>query len=84
MPAPNHSITLSPEQVGELSTGFSELRHNVNNWLSLIVAATDLMRHRPDQAERFLQSLTDPPQRITQEISKFSELFEKILEIPRR
>jgi len=79
MHAPNQPVTLSPEQVSELSVRLSDLRHNVNNYLSLILAAADLIRFRPEQADRFVNSLDDPPQKITKEISDFSEFMEKVL-----
>ena len=83
MLAPDHPITLSPEQIADLSARMSDLRHNINNSLSLIMAATELIRCRPDQAARFLNSLVDPPQQITQELTRFSNLLETLLEIPR-
>jgi hypothetical protein len=76
------TITLAPEQIQDLAGKLSTLRHNVNNHLALIVAATELMRRKPDQAARFVGALFDPPERITKEIQTFTHQLEKILLIP--
>jgi len=83
MPVPKHPVTLTPEQVDDLAGKLAGLRHNVNNHVSLIVAATELMRRKPDQAARFVGALLDPPEKITQEIRGFAEELEKLLLITR-
>ena len=83
MQLPQHPVTLTPEQIQELNARLSTLRHNVNNNLSLIVAATELLRRKPEMAARFLGSLQDPPQRITEEVKRFSDELEKVLGIVR-
>ena len=83
MRAPPHPITLTPAQILELSAKLATLRHNINNQLSLVVAVTELIRGRPDMAGRFVDSLSGPPQKITDEIRSFSDELEKVLEITR-
>ena len=81
MPVPNHPVTLTPEQISELSVKLADLRHNVNNYLALIIAGAELMRRRPESASRFLSSLSDPPQRIADEMRSFSKYLEAKLQI---
>lgn len=83
MPVPDQPITLTPAQIEALSEKLAALRHNVNNYLSLIVAATEVMRRRPEMAVRFLDSLDGPPQKITEEVRGFSDELEKALGITR-
>jgi hypothetical protein len=83
MGLPNHPVTLTPEQIAELNGKLADLRHNVNNYLALIIAATELIRRRPETAPRLVASLDDPPQRITAEVKGFSDQLEKALEITR-
>jgi hypothetical protein len=83
MGLPTHPVTLTPEQIAELNENLADLRHNVNNYLSLIVAATELMRRRPESSARLVESLDDPSRKITTEVRLFSDRLEKALRITR-
>jgi hypothetical protein len=83
MAAPSNPVTLTPEQIAEISRKLGDLRHNVNNQLSRIVAATELIRRRPESLERYSTSLSEPPQKITDELKSFSQEFEQLLQITR-
>jgi len=84
MPLPSQPVTLTVEQIGELNRQLSSMRHDINNQLSLIVAALELIRHKPDTAERMITTLGEQPPRIAEAITKFSALFERTLSITRR
>ena len=79
MAAPIQQVTLTPAQVEDLRAKLADLRHNVANQLSLIVAATELMQRRPESAARFVDSLAGPPRKITEEVKQFSDALEKAL-----
>ena len=81
MGLPRQTVPLSPEQVAELSRKLSDLRHNINNHLALMVAALELIRRKPEMVERMLNNLTEQPQKILEEIKRFSEELEKALNI---
>ena len=81
MGLPQQPVPLSPEQVADLSRKLSDLRHNVNNHLALMVAALELIRRKPDTAARMINNLNEQPQKILEEIKKFSVEFEKTLMI---
>ncbi len=81
MGLPRQTVPLSPEQVAELSRNLSDLRHNINNHLALMVAALELIRRKPEMVERMLNNLTEQPQKILEEIKRFSEELEKALNI---
>ncbi len=83
MGLPPTPVTLTTEQIAELNQKLSEMRHNVNNHLALIVAAAELMRRKPEMAARFLTSFTEQPQRISDEIRRFSVEFESFVGISR-
>ncbi len=83
MAAPQQPVSLSPEQIADLNRKLSDARHNVNNYLALIVAATELMRRKPETAERMLNTLAEQPERIVAELQKFSRDFEQTLGINR-
>src|SRR5207247_7576978 len=55
MGLPRQTVPLSPEQVAELSRNLSDLRHNINNHLALMVAALELIRRKPAMVERMLK-----------------------------
>ena len=59
------------------------MRHSINNQLSLIVAAAELIRYKPELREKMALSLVQQPGRITEEITRFSAEFERTLGITR-
>ncbi len=84
MRIPSEPVNLTVEQVQELNQKLSSLRHDINNHLSLIMAATELIRHKPQMAERMMDTLVEQPPKITAAISKFSAEFETTFGITRR
>ena len=81
MGLPRQTVPLSPEQVADLSHRLSDLRHNINNHLALMVAALELIRRKPEMVECMVNSLTEQPQKILEEIKRLSEQLEKALKI---
>lgn len=76
-------VTLSPIEVEALNKKLSEARHNINNYLSLVVAAVELIKIKPDMTARMLDNLGKQPDRIVEELRAFSGEFEKVLQISR-
>jgi hypothetical protein len=59
------------------------MRHEINNQLSLIVAALELLRLKPEIRDRMLETLGQQPPKITAEVAKFSVEFERVCGITR-
>ena len=76
-------VTLTPEQVAELNGKLSHMRHEINNHLSLIVAALELIRLKPEMRDRMLTTLNEQPQKVVADMLKFSLEFEKTFGISR-
>ena len=76
-------MTLSVEQVAELKRNLSTLRHDTNNNLSLMMAAVELIRRKPESAERLWVTFNDQPPKITETIAQFSQKLETLLHIRR-
>jgi len=83
MGLPSKPVTLSVEDLAELNQKLSHLRHDINNNLSLMVAAVELIRHKPQIAERMLTTLSEQPSKMTACLNKFSIEFERALGITR-
>jgi len=83
MSLPTEPVTLSVEQIGELNRKLADARHDVNNYVALIMASVELLRRRPETAERMLASLLEQPPKITAAVKKFSSEFETALRITR-
>jgi hypothetical protein len=77
MTLPSQPVTLSVEQIEELNRHLANMRHDINNNLSLIMAATELLRHKPQMLERMAGTLIEQPPKITHALGKFSAEFEK-------
>ena len=83
MPLPSQPVNLTVEQIAALNDKLSAMRHDINNHLSLIVAAVELIHLKPSTAERMMATLIEQPPRISESLSKFSAEFERNLGITR-
>jgi hypothetical protein len=81
MGLPIEPVTLSADQITDLNKKVSTLRHDINNNLTLIIAALELLRYKPEMAEKMIATLNDQPMKISASIAKFSEEFERALGI---
>ena len=84
MPLPNEPVTLTAAQVAELNDKLASMRHDINNQLSLIIAAVELIRYKPQTLERMMETLVGQPPRISASLIKFSAAFDKVLGVPHR
>ena len=83
MPLPNEPVTLSADQIRELNQKLADLRHDVNNCLSLMTAAVELIQRRPENAGSMWSTLIEQPRKVTVVISQFSRDLETALRITR-
>jgi hypothetical protein len=83
MGLPTKPVTLTVEQLSDLNRRLSNLRHDINNNLSVIVAATELIRHRPQIAEGMMAKLAEQPAKISDSINRFTIEFERTFGITR-
>lgn len=83
MPLPHETVSLNVEQIRELNQKLADLRHDVNNGLSLMTAAVELIRRRPENAGNLWDTLIEQPRKITGAIAQFSRDFEAALHITR-
>jgi NADH:ubiquinone oxidoreductase subunit E len=79
MGLPTQPVSFSPAELAELNNQLSEMRHNINNHLTLMVTALELIRRKPESAERLVANLIEVPARIRTDITQFSEQFERSL-----
>jgi hypothetical protein len=77
MGLPDEPVTLTVEQIDVLNRKLSSLRHDINNHLSLILAAAELIRHKPQMVGPMLNTLADQPPKVVEALVKFSAEFEK-------
>jgi hypothetical protein len=83
MNLPSQPVTLTAEQLADLNRKFSAMRHDINNHLSLIIAAAELIRHKPQTVERMITTLVEQPPKIADALGKFSTEFERAFGITR-
>ena len=83
MGLPNQPVTLTIGQLDELNRKLAQLRHDINNNLSLMMAAVELIRHKPQMSERMLNTLSEQPPKVSASLNKFSAEFESALGITR-
>ena len=83
MELPTRPVTLTVEQIGELNQQLANLRHDVNNKLSLILAAVDVTQYKPQMIDRMMATVAEQPQKIIDAVAVFSAEFEKTFGIKR-
>ncbi len=83
MNQPTKPVALSAEQIGELSQKLANLRHDLNNSLSLIAATVELVRRRPVIPEQMWNTLAEQPRKIGEAFTQFSRDLETTLHITR-
>jgi hypothetical protein len=83
MPLPNQPVTLTAAQVAELNNKLSAMRHHINNKLAVIVGALEVIRMKPESAERIMKNLGGQPLEIRDAIEKFSADFDQTLGVTR-
>ena len=83
MSLPTEPVTLSVEQIRELNQKLSDLRHDINNHVSVMLASTELLQRRPETAERMLVGLAEQPPKIIELITQFSHDLEAAFHITR-
>jgi hypothetical protein len=80
---PSQPVTLTVEQVADLNRKLANMRHDINNQLSLIMAAVELAHYKPELGERMMTTLSEQPPRIAECLKRFSGEFEQTLGITR-
>lgn len=75
------AIQLTADDVRMLNRHLSKVRHDINNDLSLLVAAAEMLHRKPELAEKYMQTLLNQPEKISNKITEFSRLFEAALKI---
>jgi hypothetical protein len=83
MGLPQEAVSLSPESIEDLHRKLGDMRHSVNNHLTLLSTAMELFRRKPDAIPRMLENLVEQPVQIRDEIARFSEDLEAALKITR-
>ena len=83
MPLPKQPVTLTVEQIAELNGKLSAMRHDINNQLSLIVAAVEVSRLKPEKVQSMVASLVEQPPKIAGALTRFSAELERTLGITR-
>jgi hypothetical protein len=81
MALPTEPVTLSVTQIEELSRKLSNLRHDINGDLALVVAAAELIKLNPEIVQRMLSTLLEQPPKIRDKVDRFSVELEKTIGI---
>src|SRR5579872_3109142 len=77
MGIPKAPPALNEEQLTDLNKKLAHMRHEINNQLSLVVAALELIRFRPEMRDRMINTLSEQPPKIMAEIAQFTAEFER-------
>ncbi len=72
-------VTLRADEAASILAGLRTARHNVNNCLSLVIAAAELVKLKPQDAQRLADQILEQPDRIMAELRGFSAELEKRL-----
>ncbi len=76
-----HPVSLTVEQVEGLNRKLSDVRHDINNNLTLMVASLALLKARPGDAARLIETFEKQPEKIAEALNSFTVEFEATLGI---
>jgi hypothetical protein len=65
-------VVLSGPQAAELKEQLAVMRHDVNNHISLIMAAVELITRKPEAAARLVSTLEGQPARVAASMKLFT------------
>ena len=82
MELPTNPVSLTPQQMEDLTRKLSTLRHDINGDLALIVAAAELIKLNPDLTPRMLVTLMEQPPKIRTKMDAFSVELQKMFGMP--
>lgn len=80
----NSPVTLSAQQVEELNQKVAKMRHDINNHLSLVVFAIEVLRTKPEMMDRMTTTLSEQAPKIMADLAKFSAELEQLLGVKRQ
>lgn len=83
MVLPEQPVTLTAEQIAALSRELGNMRHDINNHLSLVLAAVELIRAKPHMTDRMINTILEQPPKVTAAMQQFSRNFESTCGIKR-
>jgi hypothetical protein len=83
MVLPEQPVTLTVEQIAALNQELATMRHDINNNLSLVMAAVELIRAKPHMIERMTATLIEQPPKISRAMLAFCTQFENSMGIKR-
>ena len=83
MALPTEPVTLSVPQIEEINRKLSNLRHDINWDLALVVAAAELIKLNPEILQRMLSTLLEQPPKIREKVDRFALELEKSFGITR-
>lgn len=81
MGLPAQPVTLSVDDIDALNKKLSAMRHDINNRLSMVMAAAELIRMKPEMAPKMSNRLLTQPAKITELMKNFSAEFERAMGI---
>ena len=81
MGMPDRPVTLSVEQVSDLNSKLASMRHDINNYMTVVTSAAELTRGKPDVAARLMPAVLEQVPRVIEAVRAFSGEFERTLGI---
>jgi len=84
---PSQPVTLSPDQIREISSSLRNLRHDINNRIMVIAAACEMAKTKPDKCVEMLAAIEESmgkPNRIQKAALQLTEVFERNIGITKQ
>ena len=83
MVIPKTPVILSPSQIEELAQKFKNMRHEINNHLSVVVLSVEILQKKPELMKHTSAVIEEQRLKISQDIAQFSAEFERAFDIIR-
>ncbi len=73
MPTTDFMTTISRDELTQLQSKFSEIKHSINNALAVMMALSEMSQRRPDYAEKLATTVLTKAPQIVSSLQEFTQ-----------
>ena len=67
--------SLPQDEIAQLQTKFSEIKHSINNALAVMMALSEMSQRRPDYAEKLATTVLAKAPQIVTSLQEFTQVL---------
>lgn len=69
----DEATSITPQELKELQSKFSEIKHSINNALAVMMALSEMSQRRPDYSEKLASTVLTKAPQIVSSLQEFTQ-----------